>query len=50
MTAHDINNQFKEVELSDDVLGLRKFAEVVEAAVRGDNERALGLNWAQSEA
>jgi len=50
VTAHDINSQFKGVELSDDVLGLRKFAEAVEAVVRGDNEVALGLNWDQSEA
>lgn len=50
VTAHDIDNQFKGVELSDDVLALRRFAEAVEAAVRGGNEVALGLNWDQSEA
>jgi hypothetical protein len=49
VTVHDINNQFKGVELSDDVLALRKFAEAVESAVRGDDEKALGLNWDPSE-
>jgi hypothetical protein len=49
VTTHDINNQFKGVELSDDVLALRKFAEAVESAVRGDDEKALGLNWDPSE-
>jgi len=47
--AHDINNQFKGIELSDDVLALRKFAEAVESAVRGDNDGALGLNWGPDE-
>lgn len=50
VTAHDINHQFKGVGLDDDVLALRKFAEAVEAAVRGNNEMALGLNWGPSEA
>ncbi|KAF7376642.1 hypothetical protein MSAN_00081000 [Mycena sanguinolenta] len=32
-------------ELSEDVLALRALAEVVEAAVRGQTEGALGLDW-----
>ena len=50
VTARDINHQFEGVGLDDDVLALRKFAEAVEAAVRGNNEMALGLNWGPSEA
>jgi hypothetical protein len=50
VTTHDINNQFKGVEISDDVLALRQFAEAVEAAVRGNNGGALGLDWGPSEA
>lgn len=49
VTAQDISNQFKGVELSEDVLAIRRFAEAVEAAVRGENEAALGLNWDPSE-
>jgi hypothetical protein len=50
VTPHDINNQFRAVELSGDMLALRKFAEAVEAAVRGDNGGTLGLDWGPSEA
>jgi hypothetical protein len=50
VTAHDISNQFKGAELDDDVLALRKFAEAVEAVVRGNNGMALGLNWGTGEA
>jgi hypothetical protein len=50
VTTHDINNQFKGVEISDDVLALRQFAEAVEAVVRGNNRGALGLDWGPSEA
>jgi zinc finger HIT domain-containing protein 3 len=49
VTVHDINNQFKGGELSEEVLALRKFAEAVEAAVRGGDQGALGLNWDASE-
>jgi hypothetical protein len=50
VTTHDINNQFKGVEISDDAPALRHFAEAVEAAVRGNNEGALGLDWGPSKA
>jgi zinc finger HIT domain-containing protein 3 len=45
VTASDISNQFRHVDLSEDMLALRQFAEAVEAAIRGDNKGALGLNW-----
>ncbi|PFH46189.1 hypothetical protein AMATHDRAFT_156059 [Amanita thiersii Skay4041] len=45
VTASDMSFQAQPSVLSEDVLALREFAEVVEAAVRGDNTSALGLNW-----
>lgn len=49
MAAPDIRNNAGPVEISDDVLALRELAEAVEAAVRGDNRAALGLNWGMGE-
>lgn len=49
MAAPDISNKAGPVEISDDVLALRELAEAVEAAVRGDNRTALGLNWGMGE-
>lgn len=49
VAAPDITNKAEPVELSDDVLALRELAEAVEAAVRGDNRAALGLDWGVGE-
>ncbi|KAF9449186.1 hypothetical protein P691DRAFT_728376 [Macrolepiota fuliginosa MF-IS2] len=47
VTPPDIDGWRKPTELSEDVLALRELAEVVEAAIRGGNESALGLNWGE---
>ncbi|TFK44232.1 hypothetical protein BDQ12DRAFT_640695 [Crucibulum laeve] len=47
LTAPEIDDQLKSVELSDDVIALRKLAEAVEAAVRGGNQTMLGLDWGE---
>ncbi|EDR11578.1 uncharacterized protein LACBIDRAFT_313928 [Laccaria bicolor S238N-H82] len=41
----EINDQARPEELGEDVLALRELAEAIEAAVRGENSSALGLNW-----
>ncbi|KAF8629195.1 hypothetical protein AX17_005780 [Amanita inopinata Kibby_2008] len=45
VTAADIDAQTSPTELGKDTLALRELAEAVEAAVRGDNRSALGLDW-----
>ncbi|CAA7261870.1 unnamed protein product [Cyclocybe aegerita] len=45
VTAPEIDNQLHRQELSEEVLAFRELAEAIEAAVRGGNEAALGLNW-----
>ncbi|KAF9482247.1 hypothetical protein BDN70DRAFT_904849 [Pholiota conissans] len=45
VTAPDIDDQMRRSEPSEEVLALRALAEAIEAAVRGGNESALGLNW-----
>ncbi|KAF8971124.1 hypothetical protein BDZ97DRAFT_1901797 [Flammula alnicola] len=45
VTAPEIDDQLRRPELSEDVLALRELAEAIEAAVRGANGSALGLNW-----
>ncbi|KAF9556691.1 hypothetical protein CPC08DRAFT_641210 [Agrocybe pediades] len=45
VTAPEIDDQLRPPELSQDVLALRELAEAIEAAVRGGNSDALGLNW-----
>lgn len=45
VTSSDVDAQFLPKELDEDVLALRELAESIEAAVRGDNKDALGLNW-----
>ncbi|KIL65830.1 hypothetical protein M378DRAFT_76310 [Amanita muscaria Koide BX008] len=45
VTASDIDTQSRHADFGEDVLALRKFAEAVEAAVRGENQSALGLDW-----
>ncbi|KAF8902920.1 hypothetical protein CPB84DRAFT_1746428 [Gymnopilus junonius] len=47
ITAPEIDDQLRPPELSEDVLALRQLAEAIEAAVRGGNESALGLNWGE---
>lgn len=47
VTAPDIDHQRKPEELSEDTLALRELAEAVEAAIRGGNDSALGLNWGE---
>lgn len=49
MAASDFTNKAGPVELGDDTLALRELAEAVEAAVRGDNRAALGLDWVAGE-
>lgn len=44
VTPADIQ-QLQPKELDEEVLALRELAEAIEAAVRGDNTQALGLNW-----
>ncbi|EAU91140.2 hypothetical protein CC1G_03308 [Coprinopsis cinerea okayama7 len=45
VTAEDVSGRLEPKELSEDVLALRELAEAIEAAVRGENPSALGLNW-----
>ncbi|KAF8160634.1 hypothetical protein B0H34DRAFT_344813 [Crassisporium funariophilum] len=45
VTAPEIDDQLRPMELGEDVLALRTLAEAIEAAVRGENQSALGLNW-----
>ncbi|RXW25044.1 hypothetical protein EST38_g805 [Candolleomyces aberdarensis] len=45
VTPPDVDAQFLPKELDEDVLALRELAESIEAAVRGDNKNALGLDW-----
>ncbi|KAG5653428.1 hypothetical protein H0H81_000429 [Sphagnurus paluster] len=47
--APDIKDLTVAKELSEDVLALRELAEAIEAAVRGGQEGALGLDWDPSE-
>ncbi|KAJ7762457.1 hypothetical protein B0H16DRAFT_1674096 [Mycena metata] len=47
VTAPEISSTNTGAELSEDVLALRTLAEAVEAAVRGDREGALGLDWGE---
>ncbi|KAF8813947.1 hypothetical protein BYT27DRAFT_7230873 [Phlegmacium glaucopus] len=47
VTAPEIDDQLHPPKLSDDVLALRELAEAIEAAVRGGDESALGLNWGE---
>lgn len=46
VTPADVDiQQLQPKELDEEVLALRELAEAIEAAVRGDNTQALGLNW-----
>lgn len=45
MTPQDVSDLQPQKELDEDTKALRELAEAIEAAVRGDNEQALGLNW-----
>ncbi|TFK20943.1 hypothetical protein FA15DRAFT_598811 [Coprinopsis marcescibilis] len=45
VTPTDVTTSSQPKEMSEDVLALRELAEAVEAAVRGQNSLALGLNW-----
>ncbi|KDR75035.1 hypothetical protein GALMADRAFT_522253 [Galerina marginata CBS 339.88] len=45
ITTPEIDDQLRAPELGEDVLALRELAEAIEAAVRGGNKSALGLNW-----
>ncbi|GLB45076.1 hypothetical protein LshimejAT787_1901540 [Lyophyllum shimeji] len=45
VAAPDIKDISAPKELSEDVVALRELAEAVEAAVRGGQESALGLDW-----
>ncbi|KAK2467878.1 hypothetical protein APHAL10511_000173 [Amanita phalloides] len=45
VTPADIDTQTPLNELSEDILAFREFAEAIEAAVRGGNKSALGLDW-----
>lgn len=47
VTPRDLDNWKGPHELNEDVLALRELAEAVEAAIRGDNQRALGLDWGE---
>lgn len=47
VTAPEIDDQLRPPKLSDDVLALRELAEAIEAAVRGGDQSALGLNWGE---
>jgi hypothetical protein len=47
VTPPDIDDRRKPKELNEDTLALREFAEAVEAAIRGGNDTALGLNWGE---
>ncbi|KAF9451881.1 hypothetical protein P691DRAFT_756880 [Macrolepiota fuliginosa MF-IS2] len=47
VTPPDIDGWRKSTEPSEDVLALRELAEVVEAAIRGGDESALGLDWGE---
>jgi len=47
ITPPEIDDQLRPPELSDDVLALRELAEAIEAAVRGSEQSALGLNWGE---
>jgi len=47
ITAPEIDDQLGPPKLSDDVLALRELAEAIEAAVRGGDQSALGLNWGE---
>jgi len=50
VTAVDIHEQARgNLTPNEDVLALRELAGAVEAAVRGGNERILGLDWASVE-
>jgi len=48
VTSVDIHSQTQQRELSEDTLALRQLAEAIEAAVRGENKSALGLDWADA--
>jgi hypothetical protein len=41
----DISASTNSQQLSDEVVAFRQFAEAVEAAVRGHNPNALGIDW-----
>ncbi|KAG6865524.1 hypothetical protein C0991_001845 [Blastosporella zonata] len=45
VAAPDIRDLSAPKELSEDILALRELAEAIEAAVRGDQQGALGLDW-----
>ncbi|PPQ78119.1 hypothetical protein CVT25_015644 [Psilocybe cyanescens] len=45
ITAPEIDDQLRPPDLGEDVLALRELAEAIEAAVRGGNQSALGLDW-----
>ncbi|KAJ7762477.1 hypothetical protein B0H16DRAFT_1528977 [Mycena metata] len=47
VTAPEISSMNTGTELSEDVLALRALAEAVEAAVRGEREGVLGLDWGE---
>ena len=47
VTPPEIDDQLRPPQLSDDVLALRELAEAIEAAVRGGDQSALGLNWGE---
>ncbi|KAF9462357.1 hypothetical protein BDZ94DRAFT_1261684 [Collybia nuda] len=49
VAAPDIANREGPVEIGEDVLALRELAEAVEAAVRGENRAALGLDWGMGD-
>jgi hypothetical protein len=49
VAAPNITNRAGPVEVGDDVLAFRGLAEAVEAAVRGENRAALGLDWGMEE-
>jgi hypothetical protein len=48
VTPADIDVQTQQRELTEDMLALRQLAEAIEAAVRGENKSALGLDWADA--
>ncbi|KAL0579985.1 hypothetical protein V5O48_001988 [Marasmius crinis-equi] len=43
--APSIGGDATKIEITEDVLALRAFAEAIEAAVRGERSGALGLDW-----
>ncbi|KAH8831363.1 hypothetical protein DL96DRAFT_1667706 [Flagelloscypha sp. PMI_526] len=47
VSAHDLNTRTGNVPLDEDTLTLRRFAETVENAVRGEKTDSLGLDWGE---